>query len=389
MISGWSHVIHGVYKPWGTDSLTYHLQHVSLFVTTFVFVMGLLFKVEGVTETSPSYRALTIIMLLLCLSFGVLWVAALGHGVMLTVRRKRQQKALKMLAGASEDGALTASGTPVAAGSSRRLPAPLQSLVARLTKKPSSPELAKAGPPSGGDGSWQEDKSVASQQPPAGAGSGSPFPVSTSAYMSSLSFGAGVALGSAPRLSAAAMSTDTAAAGSASAAVAGGGDSELSALPGSTGVSREAPEPGVKPQEAQEGFSPFVANPLHAMKARTRSSAEGREGMAVPATVLHAVGRMGHRATRGSQVTTVRWTHASPAEAGSAEPPHAEGPAADEVDGVGADEDDRIGSSSGGSLDHATAAFSPIVAAPQATEDDVSAVPPATMALPPSVDQHP
>ena len=38
-MSGWAHVLHAVYKPWGAGSTMYQLQHGSLFVTTFVFLM--------------------------------------------------------------------------------------------------------------------------------------------------------------------------------------------------------------------------------------------------------------------------------------------------------------------------------------------------------------
>ena len=39
LISGWAHVLHAMYKPWGVGSVMYALQHGSLFVTTFVFLM--------------------------------------------------------------------------------------------------------------------------------------------------------------------------------------------------------------------------------------------------------------------------------------------------------------------------------------------------------------
>ena len=46
LVSGWAHVLHAVYKPWGAGSNMYMLQHGSLFVTSFVFLM-----VRGVTHT--------------------------------------------------------------------------------------------------------------------------------------------------------------------------------------------------------------------------------------------------------------------------------------------------------------------------------------------------
>ncbi len=51
-ISSLSHVLHAVYKPWGNGSQTYYVQHLSLLVTTFVFVMGLLFKVRSHASVS-------------------------------------------------------------------------------------------------------------------------------------------------------------------------------------------------------------------------------------------------------------------------------------------------------------------------------------------------
>ena len=39
LVSAWAHVLHAVYKPWGKSSVLYQLQHGSLFVTFFVFLM--------------------------------------------------------------------------------------------------------------------------------------------------------------------------------------------------------------------------------------------------------------------------------------------------------------------------------------------------------------
>ena len=55
MISGWAHVLHAVFKPWGTASITYKLQHLSLFTTTFVFLLGLLFKANGVDAKDTTF----------------------------------------------------------------------------------------------------------------------------------------------------------------------------------------------------------------------------------------------------------------------------------------------------------------------------------------------
>ena len=67
MISGWSHVIHAIYKPWGAASPTYKIQHLSLFTTTFVFVMGLLLKVNGVAQQTTGFRVRC------CAGSGVVW----------------------------------------------------------------------------------------------------------------------------------------------------------------------------------------------------------------------------------------------------------------------------------------------------------------------------
>ena len=74
LISGWAHVLHAMYKPWGQGSVMYALQHGSLFVTSFVFLMGLLFKVNSVSPESTVYAALAGIMLLLCTGFIVTWI---------------------------------------------------------------------------------------------------------------------------------------------------------------------------------------------------------------------------------------------------------------------------------------------------------------------------
>jgi hypothetical protein len=78
LVSGWAHVLHAVYKPWRLsaktlDNRTYMVQHASLLVTSFVFLMGLLFKVEGVSSSTPTYESLSVVMLLLCIAFVVWW----------------------------------------------------------------------------------------------------------------------------------------------------------------------------------------------------------------------------------------------------------------------------------------------------------------------------
>jgi hypothetical protein len=75
LVSGWAHVLHAIYKPWGGGSVLYSLQHGALFVTSFVFLMGLLFKVDGVSSSSGTYSALSGIMVMLCTAFMAAWVA--------------------------------------------------------------------------------------------------------------------------------------------------------------------------------------------------------------------------------------------------------------------------------------------------------------------------
>jgi hypothetical protein len=78
LVSVLAHVLHAMYKPWRLsdktlDNRTYMVQHASLSVTSFVFLMGLLFKVEGVSSSSPAYESLSVVMLLLCIGFIVWW----------------------------------------------------------------------------------------------------------------------------------------------------------------------------------------------------------------------------------------------------------------------------------------------------------------------------
>ena len=39
LVCGWAHVLHAMCKPWGSGTVMYALQHGSLFVTSFVFLM--------------------------------------------------------------------------------------------------------------------------------------------------------------------------------------------------------------------------------------------------------------------------------------------------------------------------------------------------------------
>jgi hypothetical protein len=95
LVCGWAHVLHAVYKPWDVGTGTYHMQHFSLFVTTFVFTMGLLFKVQGVSQSSPAYHGLAVVMLFLCISFAACWSVSMVVGVVSTLVKKRKVRMAK------------------------------------------------------------------------------------------------------------------------------------------------------------------------------------------------------------------------------------------------------------------------------------------------------
>jgi hypothetical protein len=90
LVSGWAHVLHAQYKPWGAGGLLYSLQHGALFVTSFVFLMGLLFKVDGVSSSSGTYSALSGIMVTLCTAFMAAWVGVIVARVMAMWRAVRK-----------------------------------------------------------------------------------------------------------------------------------------------------------------------------------------------------------------------------------------------------------------------------------------------------------
>jgi hypothetical protein len=93
LFSGWAHVLHAMYKPWRMSSKTlenrtYMVQHASLLVTSFVFLMGLLFKVEGVSSKSPTYESLSVVMLLLCITFVAWWFYEMFSQVVMKAWRR-------------------------------------------------------------------------------------------------------------------------------------------------------------------------------------------------------------------------------------------------------------------------------------------------------------
>jgi hypothetical protein len=92
LVSGWAHVLHAQYKPWGIGSVLYGLQHGALFVTSFVFLMGLLFKVDGVSSSSGMYTVLSGVMVTLCLGFIVTWVAVVVVRVVAMWRSVRRAR---------------------------------------------------------------------------------------------------------------------------------------------------------------------------------------------------------------------------------------------------------------------------------------------------------
>jgi hypothetical protein len=99
LVSGWAHVLHAQYKPWGAGSVLYSLQHGALFVTGFVFLMGLLFKVDGVSSSSGMYTALSVIMVTLCVVFMAAWVAVIVWRVVATWRAPRDSKSTSVRGG--------------------------------------------------------------------------------------------------------------------------------------------------------------------------------------------------------------------------------------------------------------------------------------------------
>ena len=116
MVSGWAHVLHAMFKPWGAGSIMYRLQHGSLFVTTFVFLMvslcargcvnrvgvttgvflvvvqGLLYKVDGIAAASPSYTALSVVMVATSCGFICTWAYVVLLGVFGNCRKLQQQR---------------------------------------------------------------------------------------------------------------------------------------------------------------------------------------------------------------------------------------------------------------------------------------------------------
>ena len=80
LVSGWAHVLHATFKPWkDTDrGATYRLQHFSLFVTSTVFLVGLLFKVQGVGHDNTVFSVLAWFMVALCGLFIGAWVVVAG-----------------------------------------------------------------------------------------------------------------------------------------------------------------------------------------------------------------------------------------------------------------------------------------------------------------------
>jgi hypothetical protein len=64
LVCGWAHwhVLHAVYKPWASQPSMYRLQHASLGLTSFVFLMGLLFKVGTVCVHESSMTTLPLVL---------------------------------------------------------------------------------------------------------------------------------------------------------------------------------------------------------------------------------------------------------------------------------------------------------------------------------------
>ena len=93
LASFWAHTLHSLYEPWGYGSLTYVLQHLSLTATSFVFLMGLLFKSGRVSMTSLAGFLLSGIMLALVAVFVLCWIWVMVRAVVIGYRAERRLKA--------------------------------------------------------------------------------------------------------------------------------------------------------------------------------------------------------------------------------------------------------------------------------------------------------
>jgi hypothetical protein len=122
LVSGWAHVLHAQYKPWGAGSALYSLQHGALFVTSFVFLMGLLFKVEGVSSSSGTYTALSGIMVTLCTAFMAAWVGVIVARVMAMWRASRKARQSRTRGGHASVSGAPASSSSAGVAVSRGVP---------------------------------------------------------------------------------------------------------------------------------------------------------------------------------------------------------------------------------------------------------------------------
>jgi hypothetical protein len=143
LVSGWAHVLHAMYKPWGVGSVMYRLQHGSLLVTFFVFLMGLLFKLDGVSLRSRVYSLLAFVMLVMCIVFIVTWVILVLLASRDTFFAKKRQR-LQLAAGAAHRLLAAPADSPgggVAAGGSRT------GRVSRIrVRDPTTDDAASAAP---------------------------------------------------------------------------------------------------------------------------------------------------------------------------------------------------------------------------------------------------
>jgi hypothetical protein len=122
LVSVGAHVLHAVYEPWGFGSLTYWLQHLSLTATSFVFLMGLLFKSGTLSRTSPAGLSFAVFMLLLCTVFVFSWVFVMVRAVYVGYRAQARARRLSInsIDSDHEDPMLSVSNPMRAARKQRR-----------------------------------------------------------------------------------------------------------------------------------------------------------------------------------------------------------------------------------------------------------------------------
>ncbi len=96
--------MHGAYKPWGSGTLLYAMQHLALGLVTSVFACGLMFKVGALRIGELEHVTTEYVLAITCFVFILMWIVTVVTSLVMAARRKQVVASTNVVANVSAWG---------------------------------------------------------------------------------------------------------------------------------------------------------------------------------------------------------------------------------------------------------------------------------------------